>query len=365
MIDRDRLNRLVDILNEAKLDAVFIAPSSDLKYLTGLDMKPDSRLKGALVTREGASFFLCPSLYRDDVESIRGDIPILEWSDAECFPDAFRRGIRRVGLPASMPRVAFTRGIASRDMLDAVEGLNAVCVNGFTLLSPMRSVKSVEEQRRMRHASQMNDEMMKAVQTYIRPGICESDIEKFIMNFHEAHGGKPRVPGVATGVNSARPHYARDNNRAVEERDIVMIDSGGWYDGYSHDMTRTFFVGSPTDEQRHVYETVLKAQLAAEAVVRVGAIPREVDRVARDIIAGQGYGDAFNHRLGHGIGMDGHESPYISEANVTPLVEGNCFSIEPGIYLRGKFGVRIEDLVMLTGSGKEIINLFPKELIIL
>lgn len=364
MVHQDRFGNLVEILARENLDAVFLAPSSDLKYITGLDMKSDSRLKGAIVTREGKSFFLCPSLYRDDVESIGKDIEILEWGDGQGFQGVFRAGIGRLGLPAS-PRVAFTRGIEAGDMIEAVDGLNVACVNGFTLLSPLRSVKSKGELDKMRYASLMNDRMMEAVRSYLKPGLAESDIIKFVMNFHESHGGSPRVPGVATGVNSSKPHYARDNNRRLEERDIVMIDCGGWYKGYSHDMTRTFFIGSPTDEQRNVYGIVLEAQLAAEAKVAVGAIPRDIDRTARDIISAKGYGEAFNHRLGHGIGMDGHETPYISEANTVPLAVGNCFSIEPGIYLKGKFGVRIEDLVMLTDSGREIINNFPKELTVL
>ncbi|WP_448807812.1 M24 family metallopeptidase [Aminobacterium mobile] len=364
MVDHDRFQKLVELLNQKELDAVFLAPSSDLKYVTGLDFRPDSRLKGALVTKEGKSFFLCPSLHRGDVKSIERDIPILEWNDNDWFQNTFKEGLSRVELPHS-PRIAFTRGIEAGDMIDAVQGTNVECVNGFSLLAPMRSIKNKKELELMRKASSMNDKMMEAVKAYIRPGIYESDIVRFVMNFHESHGGAPRIPGVSTGPNSGKAHYARDNNRVVQERDVVMIDSGGWYDGYSHDMTRTFFVGTPTDEQRKVYEIVLEAQLAAEEKVQIGAIPRDIDSVARDIITKHGYGEAFNHRLGHGIGMDGHEAPYISQGNDIPLVEGNCFSIEPGIYLEGTFGVRIEDLMMLTESGKEIITLFSKELTIL
>jgi Xaa-Pro dipeptidase len=364
MVNYNRFQRLVELLNQKELDAVFLAPSSDLKYVTGLDFHPDSRLKGALITKEGKSFFLCPSLLRADVKRIEDDIPVLEWSDDDWFQNTFKQGLHCVGLTNSS-RIAFTRGIEACDMIEAVKGLDIECVNGFSLLAPMRSIKNKKELELMRKASSMNDKMMEAVSAYIRPGIYESDIVRFVMNFHESHGGSPRIPGVSTGPNSGKAHYARDNNRVVQERDIVMVDSGGWYDGYSHDMTRTFFVGTPTDEQRKIYEIVLEAQLAAEEKVQIGAIPRDIDSAARDIIMKHGYGEAFNHRLGHGIGMDGYEAPYISQGNDFPLVEGNCFSIEPGIYLEGTFGVRIEDLMMLTESGKEIITLFPKKLIIL
>lgn len=364
MLNRKRFDGLVALLNENNLDGVFIAPSSDLKYITGLGIKQCSRLKGAVVAKNGRSFFLCPSLYMGDVASLEGDMPIVEWKDEDGYRGAFREGLKLAGLGGRM-RMAFTRGVEAGDMIDVTGGLDMEYVNGLFLLSPMRSVKSEEELALMRKASAMNDRMMEALAKYLRPGLTERDIRAFVMNFHESSGGKPRVPGVATGVNTALPHYSGDNDRALEERDIVMVDCGGWYDDYSHDMTRMFFIGEPTEEQRRVYDIVLRAQTAAEEAACIGAIPAELDKIARDIIEAEGYGEAFNHRLGHGIGMDGHEAPFISRANTVPLVEGNCFSIEPGIYLSGKFGVRIENLLMLTASGTEVINRYPKELMVL
>jgi Xaa-Pro dipeptidase len=367
-MNRDRFEKMLLLLREKGLDAAFLAPGSDLFYVTGLDFRSDSRLKGAFVTREGEAFFLCPSLHRDDVDAVRGAMRIVEWEDREGFGRPLGTTLREIGLQGRIS-VAFTRGIEAGDMIDVLaaaqdSGLEIDAVNGFTLLAPLRSVKSEEEQTWMRRASAMNDAMMEAFAAYLEPGIYEHDLMRFIVNFHESHGGKPRVPCVATGSNSSKPHYGRDNDRAVGDRDIVMVDCGGWYGGYSHDMTRTFFVGAPPDEQKNVYEIVLRAQLAAEEKVCAGAVPRDIDSAARDIIAAAGYGDFFPHRLGHGIGLDGHESPYISQANSVPLVEGNCFSIEPGIYLKGRFGVRIEDLVMLTESGTEILNRFPKHLMV-
>lgn len=364
MVNRGRFDGAVALLNENNLDGVFIAPSSDLKYVTGLGLKQCSRLKGALIAKNGKSFFLCPSLYLPDVASLEGDMPVVEWKDEDGYQGAFREGLRQTGLEGRM-KIAFTRGVEAGDMIDVTEGLDIECANGLFFLSPMRSVKSVEELALMRKASAMNDRMMEALAEYLRPGLTERDIRAFVMNFHESHGGRPRVPGVATGVNSASPHYGGDNDRALEDRDIVMVDCGGWYDDYSHDMTRMFFIGEPTEEQRRVYDIVLRAQTAAEEAAKIGSIPAELDKIARDIIEAEGYGEAFNHRLGHGIGMDGHEAPFISQANRVPLVEGNCFSIEPGIYLSGKFGVRIENLLMLTASGTEVINLYPKELMVL
>ena len=364
MVFEQRMKGLVALLKERNLDAAFLAPSSDLKYATGLDLKADSRLKGAVIGRDGGAFFLCPSLYKESVRAIEQFMPLVEWKDGEGFQDAFKKGLKSLNLEGNV-KIAFTRGIEGGDLADLMAEAPIRAVNGFTLLTPMRSVKSLEEQALMRHASAMNDKMMEALAEYLRPGLWEKEIRAFIMDFHESHGGLPRVPAVATGVNSAQPHYSGDNPRMVEERDIVMVDCGGWYEGYSHDMTRTFFVGEPTEERRKVYSVVLDAQRSAEEKACAGAIPEDLDTIAREIIADGGYGDYFPHRLGHSIGMDGHEAPYIAQGNRTALAEGNCFSIEPGIYLPGNFGVRIENLVMLTPDGPEVINRFPVDLMVL
>ncbi|NLL37138.1 MAG: aminopeptidase P family protein [Fretibacterium sp.] len=363
MLHRDRLERLIEILKERELDGVFIGPSSDLKYLTELDFFPDARTKGLFVSRKGRAFFLCPVSHRHSVTDLE-DVPILEWQDSEGAHGAFRRGLEGAELPSN-PTLAFTKGLEAGSMLELVEGLEVRCVSGLNLLIPLRSVKSREEQAKMRHASAMCDSMMEALVGYLRPGLREREVRNFIMNFHESRGGKPRVPCVASGPNSCHSHYFGDNDRAISENDIVMIDSGGWYSGYSHDMTRTFFIGGATEKQRRVYDIVLQAQSAAEAKVRPGAVPSDLDATARRIIQDAGYGHAFPHSLGHSIGLDGQELPHLNHFNHEPLVSGNCFSVEPGIYLPGEFGVRIENIVLVTDTGYEPLNRFSKELVIL
>lgn len=364
MKNQERYEGLLRLLSEGDLDGIFLAPSSDLKYITGSSLRPDGRSKGVLVTREGRSLLLCPALYNEDAEELRSTLPTVVWQVEEGPKAGFERLLALSGMEPH-PAIAFTKGLEAANMLELVDGLGVRCVSGASLISSLRAVKSEEELALVRRASFMCDQMMIALSRYIRPGLYEREIRDFIMNFHDFHGGKPRVPMVAAGANSDKPHYFGGNDRRVEKNDIVMVDSGGWYDDYSHDMTRTFFVGSATDEQRKVYDIVLRAQLAAEQLVEIGAIPSAIDAAARDLIGNAGYGEFFPHRLGHGIGLDGQEPFYISAANHEPLVAGNCFSIEPGIYLPDNFGVRIEDIVMVTGSGREIVNTFPKELTIL
>ena len=163
------------------------------------------------------------------------------------------------------------------------------------------------------------------------------------------------------GGNAANGHHGPDKT-PLKEGDCVLFDVGCKKDGFCSDMTRTFFYGEPDEESRRVYETVLKAQLAAEAVIRPGILLSEVDRTARQVIEEAGYGEYFTHRLGHFIGYDVHEAGDVSPASDIVAAPGMTFSIEPGIYLPGKVGVRIEDLVLVTEDGVKVLNHYPKEL---
>jgi Xaa-Pro aminopeptidase len=166
---------------------------------------------------------------------------------------------------------------------------------------------------------------------------------------------------VASGPNGANPHHLA-SDRVVQTGDMVVLDYGGIMDGYGSDTTRTVHVGEPTDEERKVHEIVVRAQQAAFEAVRPGIACQEIDRVGRRLITEEGYGDYFIHRIGHAIGTTTHELPYMVEGELHPIVPGMCFSIEPGIYLPGRFGVHIEDVVMATDSGGRRLNNNPHEM---
>jgi Xaa-Pro aminopeptidase len=168
---------------------------------------------------------------------------------------------------------------------------------------------------------------------------------------------------VGSGPNGANPHH-EFGERVIEEGDMVVLDFGGIVDGYSSDTTRTVHVGEPTDEERKVHEIVQRAQQAGFEAVRPGVACQEIDRAARRVISDAGYGERFIHRTGHGIGLTAHEPPYLVEGEELPLEAGMCFSIEPGIYLPGEFGVRIEDIVAVTEDGGRRLNTTPRELTI-
>ena len=171
-------------------------------------------------------------------------------------------------------------------------------------------------------------------------------------------------PIVASGPNSSMPHY-NDDKRVIEEQDIIVLDFGCRYKGYCSDTSRTVFVGEPTDEMKKIYEICLRATTEAKKAVREGITAEEVDKVARDIITNEGYGQYFINRTGHGIGLAVHEAPYIKNGNKQILENGMCFSIEPGIYIPGKFGMRIEDIVMVDGDKARVFNNSNRNMVII
>ena len=215
----------------------------------------------------------------------------------------------------------------------------------------------------MRRASQLNDEAMEIFKTLIRPEITERNVAEQIKQIYLDLGadGLSFEPLVAFGANAADGHHGPDNTK-LKKGDCVLLDVGCTYQGYCSDMTRTYFYQEVTPRQREIYDLVLQANLEAEKSVRPGVALCELDGIARGIITRAGCGPNFTHRLGHFIGLEDHDFGDVSSAATDRAVPGNIFSIEPGIYLEGEIGVRIEDLVLVTETGCEILNHLPKEL---
>lgn len=363
MINQKRLSGLASELKSLKLDAIFLGPSTDLEYVTGLDTHPDERVRGLVVSKDGRCFAMTPLLYKEEIVNAFGDVPYFaEWNDHEGFTGAFRRGCEHLGIVGG--RIAFNDGVRAVDMLAIRDTMDLRMESGAKVLEPLRSRKDDEELALMREASRLVDEVVRMLHGYIRPGMTERQIAKQIPEFFEEAGAdEPSFsPIVASGPNGSMPHYS-GGRRVIEENDVIILDLGGRHKSYCSDTTRTFFTGTPTEEQRKVYEIVRESQAAGEAAVRPGATGQDVDRAARKVIIDAGYGEYFFNRVGHGIGIAVHEHPYIIEGNDRPLEPGNVFSVEPGIYLPGKFGVRIENLVAVRPDGTgEALNKFPREI---
>ena len=218
----------------------------------------------------------------------------------------------------------------------------------------------------MRAASAANDEGMARFRELVHEGVTEQEVAAQLEDIYRSLGasGHSFSPIVSFGANAADPHHEPDST-CLKDGDVVLFDVGCRKDEYCADMTRTFFFRSADDEQQRVYEIVRQANEAGKAAVRPGARFCDIDAAAREIIEDAGYGKYFTHRLGHQIGLDVHEPGDVSSANEAQVEPGMCFSIEPGIYLPGRFGVRIEDLVIVTENGCEVLNAYSRDLTIL
>lgn len=365
MIKKKRVERLAQTLKDRGIDALYIGPSTDLEYVGGLDTQPDERVRGLMVAKDARCFAMTPLLYKEEIVKAFEDVPFYaEWNDHEGFTGAFRRGCEHLGIVGG--RIAFNDGVRAVDMLAVRDAMPMEMVNGADLLAGQRSRKDEEELEVLRESSRIVDKVVAKLQKFIRPGIKERDVAKKIPDFFEEEGVTQMSfnPIVASGPNGSMPHYS-GGERVIGENDIVILDLGGRYKSYCSDTTRTLFTGTPTEEMKKVYEIVKRSQAAGEAAVRPGATGQDVDRAARQVIIDAGYGEFFFNRVGHGVGLAVHESPYMIEGNDVPLAPGNVFSVEPGIYLPGKFGVRIENLVAVRPDGSgEALNHFTRELTI-
>jgi Xaa-Pro aminopeptidase len=236
-----------------------------------------------------------------------------------------------------------------------------------TILTPLRALKDAEEIDLLRRAAHAADRVVEQIAAGPLVGRSEAEVSKEVRDRLIAEGhDEPSFAIVASGPNSASPHHEA-SDKVIAAGDPIVLDIGGRLEGYCSDTTRTLWVTGeddvrPSDEFTKLYDVLQHAQAAAMAAVRPGLAAADLDGVARQMIAKGGYGAQFIHRTGHGIGLDGHEDPYIVESNPVPLVAGNAFSIEPGIYFDGKFGARIEDIVVCAADGADALNLTSRDL---
>jgi len=365
MLDKSKLNKLVNILIEEKVDVCLMGPSHDVEYLAGIKPFSDERFRGFFVLADGRWFFICPELYYEEVRGALGEeAHIYVWSDGEGVLGCFEKAQADYNLNGKS--MAINEGVRAIDLIDMSEYMKCKYINGETIFEKLRLRKSEEEAELMAEAGRIADRTFEEVIKYIKPGITERDIASKIKELLIEFGGEELSfhPIVASGPNSSKPHY-NDDNRVIEEQDIIVLDFGCRYKGYCSDTSRTIFVGEPTEEQKKIYEICLRATTEAKNAVREGITAEEVDKVARDIITKEGYGQYFINRTGHGIGLAVHEAPYIKNGNKQILETGMCFSIEPGIYIPGKFGMRIEDIVMVDGDKARVFNNSNRNMVII
>ncbi|MFQ3630582.1 M24 family metallopeptidase [Roseiflexus sp.] len=361
----ERLSRIQESLRRHGFDALVVVPGSNLRYLSGLTMHTGLRLTMALTPADGQPALVAPGLEYARVAQVTGAVfRYYPWSDDEGPGAALARAVHDTGLrQGSVVGIEHTvmRVFELRALEQALPG--AQFADATPLLSELRMVKERVELEAMRVAVQVIEETLRQTIMQVRAGMRERAIVDLWEHAIRSAGCHPAFETtVASGPNGANPHHT-SGDREVQDGDMVVFDGGAVYQGYVSDITRTFAIGRPSDEMRHVYDLVLAANAAGrEAAAQPGATGESIDAAARQVIERNGYGSLFIHRTGHGIGLDVHEPPFIVAGNRTPLPVGATFTVEPGIYLRGVGGVRIEDDVVITADGAESLTTFPREL---
>ena len=345
------------------LDWVALVPGANLRYLTGLNLTLTERPLVFFFPREGRPASLLPTLEVPRIEAhLTFEVELFAYSDEEGHQPAFERACRALSLAGKRLGVEFLnmRVLELKHLEQYAPGCQMLDAGG--VLSELRMIKDAKEIEHIRQAIRITEQALQEVADAIQPGRADLEIAAELkIAFLRAGGqGMSFEPIVVAGPESASPH-AGPSGRLIEPGDLIVIDCGVTYQGYVADITRTFAAGPIAPRLEHVYEIVKEANAAGRAAVRPGVPAQDVDRVTRQVIARAGYGEYFVHRTGHGLGLEVHEPPYIVEGNEALLRPGMTFTIEPGIYLPGQGGVRIEDDVLVTPQGAETLTTFPRD----
>ncbi|CAA9270063.1 MAG: probable Xaa-Pro dipeptidase() [uncultured Corynebacteriales bacterium] len=360
----DRMRRAGEAAGAAGIDALLVTPGPDLFYLTGYAAIALERLTCLVLPADGDPVLVVPTLERPAAEAspVPGlGIEVLDWPETA---DPYALVASRLGAArrtAVDDHMHAAKVLALRAALPGAEQVLAGPV-----LGPLRARKSAAEVAALRAAGEAIDRVHRRMAEFLRPGRTEREVGRDIA---EAIVGAGHVTVefviVGSGPNGASPHHEL-SDRVLRAGETVVVDIGGTTAaGYCSDSTRTYALGGPPADFADYYPVLQAAQAAAVDAVRPGVSAESIDAAARDVIAAAGYGEAFVHRTGHGIGLEAHEDPYIVAGNDLPLEPGMAFSVEPGIYLPGRHGARIEDIVVVTEDGVERLNRTTRDLVVL
>lgn len=349
-MNQSRLARVVALMKQENLPCILVSATESVFYLTGRWIAPGERMLALMITDAGDVRLFANKLF---MQQETPDLPLTEYDDTEDCID-----ILASALPERLSRLGIDKRWPSHFLIRLMEKRPDVkmCL-GSDPVDDARMCKDEDELNAMRKSSRLNDRVLEALMKTVKAGDTERQLGQRYVEIARSMGaaGYSFEPLVCFGAHCAEPHHDSDDT-PLREGDAIIFDVGLDLNHAMSDMTRTLFFGKPTEEMRRVYELVRRANMAGKAAVRPGVSMAEIDRAARRVIEEGGYGEYFIHRTGHGIGLEVHEPPDVSAACERTAQPGMVFSIEPGIYLPGKFGVRIEDLVAVTEDGCEVLN---------
>ncbi|MCX5971349.1 MAG: Xaa-Pro peptidase family protein [Coprothermobacterota bacterium] len=358
----ERLGRLQEGLGREGVQAQLVASPANLAYLLGQRPMVLERLLLLVVPAQGEPRLIIPQMHTGEFAHLQGLLAMDPWKDGE---DPLLLATKVITEMVGVLPVQCDRGVPAVLALalrNHFPSLTLRVAEGSIAKARIR--KEAAEVNRLLAAGEAADRAMAEAVRMLRPGMSELEIAGAIIASLLREGAEPdpSLPIVASGPNGAFPHH-NTCSRSLESGDAIVLDFGGRCQGYFSDMTRTAFLGDPPKEFLRVYRTVAEAKEKATSAIRPGVRIGELDRIARAHIEAAGYGPFFTHRLGHGLGLEVHEEPYVHAGNDLQLEEGMCFSVEPGVYLPGRFGVRLEDCVVVESDGPRSLTAYPLDLI--
>lgn len=353
---RERLRKCREKMLERDIDYLFLTPDEEMYYLSGFEKELHDRHFFLVVPAEDDCFFFVPELYREELESETWMENFEEWKEDEDPVEKLRQLVGEAG-----NRILFSGDMSAKFTVDLLD-LFPDADYGVTdeVLGELRLRKSSPEIKKIRDSSRIVDEVIEELRDIGEEivGMTEDDLAELIDEKMFEKGGEKTSFNTtsSSGPNGAKPHFEH-GDKEIQSGEPVVLDFGCYMNHYPSDQCRTLvFGGEPSEKFKEVHEVVRRAQQAAVEKVEPGVQAKEVDEAAREIIEEEGYGKEFIHRTGHGVGLNAHEPPFINQDNSRELEEGMVFSIEPGIYIKGEFGVRIEDLVVVTDEGCRRLN---------
>jgi Xaa-Pro aminopeptidase len=359
---KSRLALLQQAMSREGVDLVVLGPGAHMQWLLGFYPHPDERPCFVCVGRDDARM-LMPVLNADGSRD-HTDLEMICWSDDDGPQSAFAELLAKMGL-AQAGRIVLDETMRA-DFAALVTDALPAAERQFTqtTVGALRMRKDAEEYALLKQNARMADAAMKAGRAALRAGVREIEVAAAVQAAFKEQGAAPLFAIIGAGRNGAFPHHHAGQTVIAPGQPVVM-DIGGGFGGFSSDITRMAVIGAPPEGYQAVHDVVEAAVLAALAAARPGVAAHVVDAAARDVIAAAGYGEYFVHRTGHGLGVEIHEQPYITATSQTVLEEGMVFSIEPGIYLPERFGIRLEEIVILRADGPEILSDLPRDLVTL
>lgn len=354
-----RLEKAHQLLMEQDVEAVIVTSPANFFYFSGVWLDSYERLQAIVISKDKEkSHMIVPEMSVEEVASAT-HFEKRFWKDGEnpleivanLLPDE-----GKVSIDNYWPSFQLL------GLMDLKENLQYI--TSTSILGRLRLLKDEHEVQKLKESAKIADEVVEEIIDFVKPGMTEKEVVEEIVRLYQAKGASDVSfgPIVAAGANGAVPHHS-PGETIIKDGDMIVLDTGCIKDHYCSDTTRTFVVGEPTEEMKKVHKIVEEALEAAFKEVKPGVPLKKIDQTARDVIEKAGYGEYFTHRTGHGLGIQVHEEPYVTNVNDQLLEEGMVFSIEPGIYLEGKFGVRIEDIVVVTSNGAKRLNHVDRHLI--